>query len=67
MEKPQLVSIHEVAEVLGVSVMSVRRWWYGGRLPAPVKIASTLRWRSEDIAQWIDAGCRPVDQEEVSK
>ena len=61
MEK-QLLSIFEVAELLGVSPMSIRRWWYSGRLPAPVKIASTLRWRSEDIETWIAQGCQPIGE-----
>ena len=44
-----LWTISDVAKYFNVSQASIRRWWSEGRLPAPVKVHRTIRWRPSDI------------------
>jgi excisionase family DNA binding protein len=57
-----MLTIQDVAERLKVTTMTVRRWWYQGRLPKPMKIGGATRWREQDIQEWMDNGC-PQDTE----
>ncbi len=43
----------EVASLLKVSKATVRRLWWRGEMPAPVKIGCVNRWRKSDIDQWL--------------
>lgn len=47
----------QLAEVLGLSVRTVRRLDALGKLPRPVRIGGAVRWRREEIDQWLGAGC----------
>ncbi|MBX3363152.1 MAG: helix-turn-helix domain-containing protein [Phycisphaeraceae bacterium] len=31
-----------------------------GRIPAPIRIGRSVRWRESEIAAWIAAGCPPI-------
>ncbi|MCA9092033.1 MAG: helix-turn-helix domain-containing protein [Planctomycetaceae bacterium] len=55
-----LLTIQDVAEMLQVSTRSVRRLRVAGTIPVPLLIGKSVRWRGEEIRQWIDAGCLPV-------
>jgi len=54
-----LLSANQVAELLGVSVRTLWRLLSAGKLPAPVRLGGSVRWRNADIRQWIDEGCPP--------
>ena len=45
----------QVAERLGLSVASVRRWRWVGEGPTFVKIGASVRYRQEDIAEWLES------------
>ena len=52
----RLLTAEQVAELLSVHVMTVRKWADAGRLPPPVRIGPrAVRWRSEAIDRWVDA------------
>lgn len=53
----KLISAKTLANTLSTSVRTVWRLRSSGRLPKPVKIAGSIRWRSSDIEQWIEWGC----------
>lgn len=53
----QLVGIGELARWLNRSVASLRRDDASGRLPAPVRIGGSKKWRRDEIAAWVSAGC----------
>lgn len=53
----ELLSVKQVARMLGVGESSLWRYRDMGALPCPVKIGRSVRWRSTDIIAWIDAGC----------
>lgn len=56
----ELLTIDEVAATLHVNRQSVRRWWYGKSLPAPLKLGRSVRWRRQTIEQWLADGCPAV-------
>ena len=43
----------ELADLLKVSKATVRRLWWRGEMPAPVKIGAINRWRRTDIDAWL--------------
>lgn len=52
--KTTLLTIDGVAEELDCSRSNVRRMWYEGLLPAPIRLGRRgIRWRSDDIANFI--------------
>jgi len=55
-----LVRAKDVAKMLNVSVRTVWTWRDIGRLPAPVKIGGCVRWRRQDVEEWIEEGCPDI-------
>jgi len=51
---PDLLSAHQVAEKLGLSVRSVWRMTSAGNLPVPIAISGRTLWRAPDIEAMID-------------
>ncbi len=54
---PLLLSAETVAELLGISIRTLWRLRAAGRLPRPVRLGGSVRWRPEDIQAWIADGC----------
>lgn len=52
--KSDLLSVDEVAEMLGVSDRSVWRMVSAGEIPKPVKIGGLTKWRRSDLQAMID-------------
>lgn len=51
-----LLNEHQVAEALGVSVSTVRRWRLFGRGPEYIKVGDTLvRYKSESVAEFLQS------------
>jgi excisionase family DNA binding protein len=50
----RLLSMEEVAELLGVPVGTVRSWRDRGRGPRAVRVGLHLRYRRSDIENWLD-------------
>ncbi|MDZ4784243.1 MAG: hypothetical protein SGJ19_28685 [Planctomycetia bacterium] len=47
------LSIAEVADRLGVSTLTIRRWWYSGSIIPPVRLSKRcLRWHAAKLALW---------------
>lgn len=57
---PALLDVQAVAHLLDCSPRHVRRLADGGRMPAPLRVGSLLRWRRADLDAWLADGCRPV-------
>ncbi len=51
--QPLLLKDEEVASLLGISRRSVWRLVSSGRLPEPVRLGGSVRWRYQDIADWV--------------
>ena len=54
---PLLLTAGAVARLLQVSVRTIRRLVLEGRLIAPVKLGGCVRWRADEVREWIDNGC----------
>ena len=51
------VDASRLAELLGLSLRTVRRLDSSGKLPRPVRIGGAVRWRLSEITRWLEAGC----------
>ena len=52
-----LLSAESLADRLGFSARTIWRLRSAGKLPPSLKIGGSIRWRSQEIDAWIDAGC----------
>ncbi len=57
MSEMRLLSAKELARTLSLSKRQIFRLNISGKLPAPVKIGGSVRWRADEIMGWIAAGC----------
>ena len=55
----ELLTVREVATALKVSPRQIWKLSSAGRLPAPVRLARSVRWRAADIARFVELGCPP--------
>jgi excisionase family DNA binding protein len=55
--EPMLISVNQVAVMLGVSTRTVWRLVSAGQLVAPVRLGGSARWRIDEVRRWIDDGC----------
>lgn len=60
----KLLDVQAVAELLDCSTRTVFRLADAGRMPAPVKVGSLVRWPRSAIEQWIADGCPPAESAE---
>ncbi|ADG68471.1 Prophage CP4-57 regulatory [Planctopirus limnophila DSM 3776] len=54
---PILATAESVASMLSISLRTLWRMRSAGKLPAPVRVGKSTRWRVSDIQEWIAAGC----------
>ena len=52
-----LLAADRVAELLDISTRTLWRLRAARKLPSPVKIGGSVRWRAKEIENWIEAGC----------
>ena len=53
-EPPALLSVEEVANMLGVSARTVWRRRSAGEMPEPIQVGGLTKWRREDIEGFIN-------------
>ncbi len=53
----ELLTVKDVSARLRISPRQVWKLLASGRIPAPVRISRSVRWREADIARWIELGC----------
>jgi len=56
---PLLLSIKQLSRLLGRGESTLWADDAAGRLPMPVKIGRSVRWRRDEIEAWVHAGCPP--------
>lgn len=59
-----LLTVKEVAEMIGVSSRTVWRMRSSGELVPPIHVRGSIRWRRDEIERWIANGCPHHDQNE---
>ncbi len=54
---PLLIDAEEVARRLDVSSRTVWRLNSAGKLPKPLAVGGSKKWRADEIHRWVEAGC----------
>ena len=50
----RLMRIREIAELLGISTITLHRWYKSGAFPEPVRLSpGSIAWRSDTVEDWI--------------
>jgi len=57
-----LIDMNTVAEQLHCSRRHVERLLASERLPTPVRVGRLVRWRADEVREWIAAGCPNRDK-----
>lgn len=52
-----LIRAQELASLLNVSVRTVWRLQSGGSIPQPIRLGGVVRWRLDEVRDWISRGC----------
>jgi excisionase family DNA binding protein len=52
-----LADAEEAARVCSISESMLYKLNAAGKMPAPVRIGSLLRWKRRELLEWIEAGC----------
>lgn len=53
LSKLELVTIHEVAEMLGFTHRTIRKWVKARCFPQPMRFGRSLRWKRTVIEAWV--------------
>jgi excisionase family DNA binding protein len=54
--EPLLLSAHDLAVLLRLGLRTIRSMDAAGKLPAPVRVGVSVRWRLDELRAWLDAG-----------
>lgn len=57
---PLLIGADELAALLRISTRSLWRLLSAGRLPKPIRLGRSVRWRRVEVEIWINCGCPAV-------
>jgi len=60
MEK-ELLTVKDAAAALSVSQRQVWKLHASGRLPMPVRLGRSVRWKRDELLAWLEAGCPSRD------
>lgn len=52
-----LMSVQDLALMMRVSTRTIWRLHSGGKLPQPIRIGGSVRWRRPDVVAWLQADC----------
>jgi excisionase family DNA binding protein len=55
-----LLDVRAVARMLNCSWRHVYRMADSGRMPPPVRIGASVRWRRADLVEWVSQGCPAI-------
>ena len=61
----ELLNVKDVAAALSVSERQVWKLLSSGRIPMPVRLGRSVRWRRDELLQWVDADCPARDRWEA--
>ena len=62
-----LLSAEALAGRMGFSVRTIWRLKSTGKLPKPLSVGGSVRWRSDEIDAWIRAGCPDAEAWEARR
>lgn len=61
-EPTLLVSAEKLAQLLDISIRTLWRLRAAGKLPAPVRLGGSVRWRVDEVQAWVGQGCPDQDR-----
>jgi excisionase family DNA binding protein len=56
----ELLDVKTVADLCDASTRHIYRLADAGKMPAPIRLGSLVRWSRRSISDWIAAGCPAV-------
>lgn len=56
----RLIAADQLATMLDVSTRTVWRLLSTGRIVQPIRIGGSVRWRLDEVREWIAKGCPEV-------
>lgn len=62
---PWLISAEDLASRLSISQRTLWRLLERGQLPHPLRLGGSVRWRADELRQWIEAGCPAANQDNL--
>lgn len=62
---PPLLSAREAASLCGLGLSTWWRYLSSGKIPAPVRIGGSVRWRRNELHAWMAANCPPREKWEA--
>ena len=57
----------DVAKLLGISLRHLHSLNATGRLPRPIRLGRSVRWRTDELREWLAAGAPPRDRFEAMR
>jgi len=63
MQTIRLLSATDVALQLQCSTRHIYRLADGGKIPAPIRVGTLVRWVAQDIDDWLVGGCPSLPME----
>ncbi len=63
----ELLTVREVALRLKVSPRQVWKLLASGRMPEPLRLSRSVRWRKSDLNEWVRLGCVSRDEYEAAR
>jgi excisionase family DNA binding protein len=62
-EPKLIVDAAEAAELIGIARSTFWKLHSSGRTPAPLRLGGrVVRWRRDELAAWVAAGCPPREK-----
>ncbi len=59
-EDVRLIAADQLAAMLDISTRTVWRLLSTGRMVQPIRIGGSVRWRLDEVREWIAKGCPDV-------
>lgn len=60
-----LLTAREAASLCGLGLSTWWRYLSAGKIPAPVRIGGSVRWRRDELHAWMSASCPPREKWET--
>ena len=55
--EPLLATARDLAAMLRLSLRTIRLMDRAGKLPEPLRVGGSVRWRLDEIRAWVAGGC----------
>ena len=60
--EPMLLPAGAAAKLLGISERHFYKLHSSGRVPKPIRLGRAVRWRADELRDWVAAGTPPRDR-----